>query len=106
MPCLESERGRDGGDDLGYDAVEVAVRRVVVVEVGATYLVDRLQGQHFETLALLKVKEPSSCILRICNLDAVQTASGMFKLRLGHHTLLLCIWFRWESPAGPYPRYG
>ena len=44
MPCLESERGRDGGDDLGYDAVEVAVRRVVVVEVGATYLVDRLQG--------------------------------------------------------------
>ena len=59
MPCLESERGRDGGDDLGDDAVQVGVGRVVVVEFDATHLVDRLRREYFENHAFLKVKHPS-----------------------------------------------
>ena len=43
IPHLESERRSDGGDDLGDDAVEVGVRRVVVMEVNTTHLVDRLR---------------------------------------------------------------
>ena len=50
---VEAERGRDGGDDLSYQTVQVGVGGSLYVQVSATYIVGGFVINHEGTVRVL-----------------------------------------------------